>query len=472
MDILNQLIEEWFALQPLKTEYQAKLDQKFRLEFNYNSNHLEGNTLTYGETKLLLLFEDTKGNHNYREYQEMEAHDVALKMIEEEAADKERPLTENFIRKLNEIILVKPFWKDAVAPDGQKTRRLIDIGEYKKYPNSVILDNGEIFEYASPFETPILMKELVDWYRQEFEKNELSFIELASLLHYKFIRIHPFDDGNGRVARLLVNYVMFYNNLPPIIIKSSDKKNYLRALHRADAGFIEDFTGYMKEQLTWSLDVGLRAAKGENIEEPDDLDKKIHLLKKELFAADDKVKIKYSEEAVKNVVENSIFPLLLAWEEKLKKFDDFFLDRHVNVETYDDSDKVGAAKVINLYQKNFNITIHKNHKEESGIFNMSAMYAPIFGVKKENDFSNIIRACKKLYIYINIQGLRSVDSHIKINTKINFTFHSNAYEINYLNQTVSKLYHQQLTEVDIENIALDLGNALYKEIEKAKESKT
>ncbi|MCL2312537.1 MAG: Fic family protein [Firmicutes bacterium] len=272
---LNSLTHEWFSRQPLKPERQKKLDKKFRLEFNYNSNHLEGNTLTFGETQRLLLLDQTKGEHDFRNYEEMKAHDVALKKIIEVAADKEFILSEGFIRDLNKIILVRPFWKDAITYDGEKTRKEVKIGEYKEHPNSVIQKNGEVFEYASPFETPMLMQDLITWYREHQEKNELQPIELATLLHYKYIIIHPFDDGNGRIARLLVNYVMYKNNLPPIVIKSDDKKNYFRALQAADAGFIEDFLDYMQEQLIWSLEIGIKAAKGENIEDEENFEERI-----------------------------------------------------------------------------------------------------------------------------------------------------------------------------------------------------
>jgi Fic family protein len=61
MDIIKQLHKEWLSLQPLKAEYQSRLDRKLMLEFNYNSNHIEGNTLTYGQTKLLFMFGETAG---------------------------------------------------------------------------------------------------------------------------------------------------------------------------------------------------------------------------------------------------------------------------------------------------------------------------------------------------------------------------------------------------------------------------
>ena len=98
MKKLDQLYNEWHLLQPLKPEYQKCLEYKFKLEFNYNSNHLEGNTLTYGQTKLLFMFGETSGNASLKDYEEMQAHNVGLEMMKVEAVDKDRPLTESFLR--------------------------------------------------------------------------------------------------------------------------------------------------------------------------------------------------------------------------------------------------------------------------------------------------------------------------------------------------------------------------------------
>ena len=99
LDAIDRLMASLEKLQPLKPEYRQTLDKKFRLEFNYNSNHIEGNTLTYGETELLLIFGKTSGNHELREYEEMKSHDAAFEMISEWAKEKERPLTEMAIKK-------------------------------------------------------------------------------------------------------------------------------------------------------------------------------------------------------------------------------------------------------------------------------------------------------------------------------------------------------------------------------------
>ena len=138
MKTIDALYNEWRALQPMKSENQKKLDQKFMLDFNFNSNHIEGNTLTYGQTKLLLIFGDTTGDAKLRDYEEMKAHNVGLELVKREALDKDRPLTESFIRDLNRTILVENFWKNAKTPDGETTRMEVVVGAYKTRQNSVI----------------------------------------------------------------------------------------------------------------------------------------------------------------------------------------------------------------------------------------------------------------------------------------------------------------------------------------------
>ena len=279
-DYIDQLSATYHNLLPMSLENQRRWDKKVRLEFNYNSNHIEGNTLTYGDTQLLLLFGETHGSRPMRDYEEMKAHDVAFQKIKEWAADTDMPLTEKDIRELNQIILVQPFWKDAITPEGQPTRRQITVGSYKTQPNSVRLPNGELFEYTAPQEVPIQMQALMEWYRDE--QAALHPVTLAAMFHYKFVCIHPFDDGNGRVSRLLMNYVLLAHKLPPVVIKSSDKQNYLHALHLADIGQYEAFIRYIAQQVVSSLEMAIKAAKGESIEEPDDLDKEIALLARQL----------------------------------------------------------------------------------------------------------------------------------------------------------------------------------------------
>jgi Fic family protein len=237
LDKITQLYNEWRSLQPLKPELEKRMNQQFMFDFNYNSNHLEGNTLTYGQTKLLLLFGKVEGTALFRDYEEMKAHNVGLEMTKREALDKSRPLSESFIRELNNIILAGDFYK--TSRDGEY-RYKIHAGVYKTRPNSVITPSGETFDYASPEETPSLMGDLVNWYRNTentITKNNFSplqIIEIAALFHYRYIRIHPFEDGNGRIARLIMNYILLRHGLPMIVIPAADRNNYLDVLGKCD----------------------------------------------------------------------------------------------------------------------------------------------------------------------------------------------------------------------------------------------
>lgn len=326
---IDVLKKELDGLKPVSPEREKLLWEKFRLEWNFNSNHIEGNTLTYSETQLFFLHDKTTGDHDMREYEEMRAHDAAIHLIRSWAEEKEREISEAEIRELNKVILVKPFWKEAITADKQPTRRLIKVGEYKEHPNSVILPSGNMFEYASPEETPRLMAELVAWYRTSEIKNAII---LAAELHYRYIRIHPFDDGNGRIARLLVNYVLMKNDFPPVIIKSAEKEKYLTALRKADAGDREAFHEYMAEQLTWSLELAIKAAKGESIEEPEDIDKKIALLERELANVDsnNEIKKELSPSVFLEVVNSWIIDLAKVWTKEALKFTKFFSKSHLH----------------------------------------------------------------------------------------------------------------------------------------------
>lgn len=120
-------------------------------------------------------------------------------------------------------------------PGGETTSYTVHARRYKTRPNSVITPTGDRFEYASPDETPALMADLVDWYNEVAEEGPMSPIQLAALFHYRYIRIHPFEDGNGRIARLMVNFILSRHKWPMMVIRSKNKKAYLSALALADA---------------------------------------------------------------------------------------------------------------------------------------------------------------------------------------------------------------------------------------------
>lgn len=230
----KKAIKAWQGIQPVSDRDRERLSRRFTIDYNYNSNHIEGNTLTYGQTELLLLFGKVIGEAEFRDCEEMKASNVGLKMMLSEATENKQPLTQNFIRTLHKTLLREDYTVYRNLPGGMQTSYTIHAGQYKTRPNSVITRYGDRFEYVSPEETPALMTDLINWYNSEEELGRLSPVELAALFHYRYIRIHPFEDGNGRIARLLVNYILSRHGLPMIVVRSRLKQAYLEALHQAD----------------------------------------------------------------------------------------------------------------------------------------------------------------------------------------------------------------------------------------------
>lgn len=329
-DTLTALRDEWQALQPLSAENEARLWKKLRLEWNYHSNHIEGNTLTYGETELLLLHDRTTGNHSHREYLEMKAHDVGIEHVRTLAEDQTRLLTEGDIRDLNKIILKEPFWKAAETADGQPTRKEIIPGQYKTTPNNVRLPNGDIFFFASVEDTPPRMSALAAWMRQELESPTLHPVAFAAKLHHDFVLIHPFDDGNGRVARLLVNYILMRSGYLPLIVRTEDKANYLTALHLADAGELSALISYFHQLTEWSLNLGIRAAKGEAIEELSDVEKEIAIfIRNQQTRKNGETSVTRS--MIRELMTSSLVPFVERVEAKLQKLIPLFRKTRFNV---------------------------------------------------------------------------------------------------------------------------------------------
>lgn len=329
MNKIESLYKEWLSLQPLKEQDQNRLDQKFMLEFNYNSNHIEGNTLTYGQTEMLLMFGKVVDEANMKDLEEMKASNVGLKMVKEAALDKEQPLTEYFIRTLHQTLLREDYTVYRQLPDGTNTSYVVHAGQYKTRPNSVITATGERFEYASPEETPALMTDLLQWYNQAESERVMSPIELASLFHYRYIRIHPFEDGNGRISRLIVNYILYRNGYPMIVVKSADKNNYLTALNRCDVAIgpipsdgahaelsqITPFIDYMSSCLERALIISIKGAKGESIEDADDWRKNLKLKYRDQIN-----KPEITEEVMKKICEEDFLSLVKQVDHDLSEF--------------------------------------------------------------------------------------------------------------------------------------------------------
>lgn len=282
VDVLKGQVD---ALRPIDAEQEARVMQMLRLEWNYHSNAIEGNTLTLGETRAFLLHGLTAKGKPFRDYLDIRGHNEAIAYLEGMVRGDE-PLTEAAMRELHRILLVEPYEVDAITPDGRPTRRRISIGQYKTAPNHVRTSTGEMHFYATPEETPAMMGDLMVWYRQEILAGDLHPLVMAATFHYRFVAIHPFDDGNGRMARLLMNLILMQRGYVPVVVRLESRTDYLLALENADAGELVGFVELVGDALLRSLELYLRAARHESLEPPGEFEGKVVRLREQLASYD------------------------------------------------------------------------------------------------------------------------------------------------------------------------------------------
>lgn len=421
----EQLKNELDELRPLDAEAEARIMQKFRLDWNYHSNNLEGNSLTYGETKALILFGITAQGKPLKDHFEITGHNEAINWILE-IVKGETVLTEAFIRQLHTLLLKESSYKEALTPEGKPTRRKIEVGKYKTQPNHVITVTGETFYLATPEETPAKMHDLLEWFRKEKEKATVNPVILAALFHYHFIRIHPFDDGNSRVARILMNFVLMQFGYPPAIIKTEDKENYYAVLRLADADELEPFIEYIAQNLTRSLETMIRGAKGENIEEPDDLDKELALLERNIRAIGKKIEIQKDKPVVLKIFDNSITPLANEFFVQFRVFDKFYLENHARI-------ILNNKAVLGEYDNAPHYA--KKELEESPNANFSEIELVYSSNYFNQDGFGHFNYESKLVVYLEQTGYKIADKERKL-----------IYE---------KLYSEQLSVEEIQSIISD-----------------
>lgn len=229
------------ATHPLSKDIIKKIEERMQVEFVYNTNRIEGNTLTRGETELILRGMTVHGK-NILDVIAVKNHPRAIAFIKEMATDIHRKLCEGDIKEIHALIMEK------IIPHA---------GEYRKQPVSV---RGAGFEPAQFYEIPKHMKELMEFINEN--PDELRPIELAAHAHYYLTWIHPFDDGNGRVARLLLNLVLLRNGYPLTPIKNVERKKYLDVLKRADQGDFEPYLCYVARCVEQMLDLYLLEIEG------------------------------------------------------------------------------------------------------------------------------------------------------------------------------------------------------------------
>jgi Fic family protein len=239
-DRLDEKLSLLNSYRPLPEAAVRKLREQFGIEMTYNSNAIEGNSLTLKETFLVINEGLTIKGKPLRDHLEAKSHTEALEYLYE-LVDKDRrnTLSERLIREMNQIVMQD-----------------IDKEWAGRYRNSNVLIGGADHTPPEAVVVPQLMQELIDWVRQN--RKALHSVELAAVLHHRLVNIHPFFDGNGRTARLVMNVVLMQAGFPLAVVLKNDRKRYYRTLAEADKGNYAPFVRFIAQAVQRSLDIYLR----------------------------------------------------------------------------------------------------------------------------------------------------------------------------------------------------------------------
>lgn len=239
---IDSLKNELDHYRPLPSATVRNLKEVYRVEWTYNSNAIEGNTLSLIETKVVLEDGLTIGGKRLQEHLEVINHSAAIDFVENQV-NHAGELDERTLKMIHYLIL-----------------KNIDDENAGVYRSINVRISGSQHTPPHFLQVSQEMNELFTWYEQE--KERLHPVKLAALFHFKFVYIHPFADGNGRTARLLMNLILMSHGFPPAIVKAEDSQrlHYYETLETASVQnitepFIELISKCVEESLLNYLSV-------------------------------------------------------------------------------------------------------------------------------------------------------------------------------------------------------------------------
>lgn len=228
------------SFRPLPVSAVKKLKEQFEIEMTYNSNAIEGNSLTLKETYLVINEGMTIKGKPLKDHLEAKSHKEALDYLYSLVENgKNNTVSEKFIKSLNQIVMQN-----------------IDREWAGKYRNSAVIIGGADHKPPEAMEIPRLMQNLIHWVGDN--KKKMHPVELAGILHHKLVYIHPFFDGNGRTSRLAMNIILMQSGFPLVIVLKNDRKRYYQSLSLADKGDYVPFVNFIARAVERTLDIYLK----------------------------------------------------------------------------------------------------------------------------------------------------------------------------------------------------------------------
>lgn len=222
---------------PLPQMALAKIKEALTIEWTYNSNSIEGNTLSLRETQMVLQEGITIKGKSLREHFEAKNHEKAIDHLYD-------LVSEDYILRSIDVLTLHGF-----------VLRSIEDEFAGRLRNGGVRISGANFIPPNAHKVPDLVDELVQFVNEN--PLELNDIELATVFHHKFVWIHPFFDGNGRTVRLVMNLLLMRRGFPPAIILKNDRKKYYEALNQANNGNYQKLILLMCQAVERTLNIYL-----------------------------------------------------------------------------------------------------------------------------------------------------------------------------------------------------------------------
>lgn len=227
---------------PLPPDLIKNLEEWYKVELTYTSNAIEGNTLTRQETALVIEKGLTVGGKSLVEHLEATNHAAALDFIQQLVTKKSTEITEKDILDIHHIIL-----------------KNIDNNNAGRYRNVAVRIAGSEVIMPNPAKISALMQEFMQWLKNNSQEHPAK---MAADAHFRLVTIHPFIDGNGRTARLLMNLILMQNEYIPAIIRAEDRLKYIRAVEKGQlTNQLDDYYEIIYKAVDRSLDIYLDAVK-------------------------------------------------------------------------------------------------------------------------------------------------------------------------------------------------------------------
>ncbi|MEX0995746.1 MAG: Fic family protein [Flavobacteriaceae bacterium] len=231
---------------PLPQVALQKLKEALSIEWTYNSNSIEGNTLSLRETQLVLQEGITVKGKSLKEHFEAKNHETALNYLYD-LVSVDYTLNIKDILDLHQLVL-----------------RSIEDEFAGRLRTGGVRISGANFVPPNALKVPQLLDELIDFVNTN--QLGLNTIELATVFHHKFVWIHPFFDGNGRTVRLVMNLILMKEGFPPAIILTNDRKKYYDALNSANNGNYDKLMLLMSQALERTLNIYLQSLPGADLD--------------------------------------------------------------------------------------------------------------------------------------------------------------------------------------------------------------